>query len=220
MKAVIFDFDGTLTQKNGNLWKKIWQELGYDIGPDSYYVGLFKKFIGGEITHREWCDLTLEAFKERGFCKEQLDNITDNMSLIQGADSLIKYLYSKNIELHIVSGNIVSVIEKVLGENRKYISSIKANEFVFDNNGIISQIVGTKYDFEGKAKYIKELCQTKEYDPSDLLFIGNSMNDEWVYRSGVKTLCVNPDNTKTDNSQIWNKVINTDDLSELSSEII
>lgn len=69
MKAVIFDFDGTLTEKKGNLWKRIWQSLGYDIGSDSYYVSLFKRFMSGNITHKQWCEFTLEAFKEKGFNK-------------------------------------------------------------------------------------------------------------------------------------------------------
>ena len=219
MKAVIFDFDGTLTEKKGNLWKRIWKELGHDIGPDSYYVSLFKRFMSGNITHRQWCELTLEAFKEKGFTKQKLDEITDDMTLIQGAEDLIKYLHDRSLELHIVSGNIISVIEKVLGPNNRYISAIKANEFLFDNNGNITEIVGTKYDHEGKATYIKELCERKGYKPSEVLFIGNSMNDEWVYRSGARTLCVNPDDTKSENSTIWNKVIHTDNLMDLEREI-
>ena len=67
MKAVIFDFDGTLTEKKGNLWKRIWKELGHDTGPDSYYVSLFKRFMDGNITHKEWCDLALVTFQEKGF---------------------------------------------------------------------------------------------------------------------------------------------------------
>ena len=219
MKAVIFDFDGTLTEKQGNLWKTIWRELGYDIGPNSYYVSLFKRFMSGNITHKEWCDLTKEAFQEKGFNKQILDNITDNMKLISGAEELIKNLHSKGIELHIVSGNIVSVIKKVLGESKKYISEIKANEFLFDSNGDITEIVGTKYDHEGKARYIKELCLQKGYKPSEIHFIGNSMNDEWVYQSGARTLCVNPDDAKCENSTIWNKVVHTDNLLELEKEI-
>ena len=219
MKAVIFDFDGTLTEKKGNLWKRIWKELGHDIGPDSYYVSLFKRFMSGNITHRQWCELTLEAFQEKGFTKQKLDEITDDMTLIQGAEDLIKYLHDRSFELHIVSGNIISVIEKVLGPNNRYISAIKANEFLFDENGNITEIVGTKYDHEGKATYIKELCEKKGYKPSEVLFIGNSMNDEWVYQSGARTLCVNPDDTKSENSTIWNKVIHTDNLMDLEREI-
>ena len=219
MKAVIFDFDGTLTEKKGNLWKRIWKELGWDTGPDSYYVSLFKRFMSGNITHRQWCELTLEAFQEKGFTKQKLDEITDDMTLIQGAEDLIKYLHDRSFELHIVSGNIISVIEKVLGPNNRYISAIKANEFLFDENGNITEIVGTKYDHEGKATYIKELCEKKGYKPSEVLFIGNSMNDEWVYQSGARTLCVNPDDTKSENSTIWNKVIHTDNLMDLEGEI-
>lgn len=219
IKVVVFDFDGTLTEKNGNLWKRIWQSLGHDIGPDSYYVSLFKRFMSGNITHKEWCELTLEAFQEKGFNKQKLDEITNNMTLIQGAEDLIKHLYSKSVELHIVSGNIFSVIEKVLGKNNQYITCIKANEFLFDNNGDITEIVGTKYDHEGKATYIKELCEKNGYKPSEILFIGNSMNDEWVYQSGARTLCVNPDETKTENSTIWNKVIYTDNLLDLEREV-
>lgn len=219
MKAVIFDFDGTLTEKKGNLWKRIWQSLGYNVDPDSYYASLYKRFMSGNITHRQWCELTLEAFKEKGFTKQKLEKLTDSMSLIDGAEDLIKYLHAKGLELHIVSGNIVSVIENVLGNNKQFITAIKANEFLFDNNGNISEIVGTKYDHEGKATYVKELCEKKGYKPSEVLFIGNSMNDEWVYTSGARTLCVNPDKTKSENNRIWNKVTHTDNLMDLEREI-
>ena len=37
MKAVFFDFDGTLTCKSPNIWKSIWEELGYDTGAGSEY---------------------------------------------------------------------------------------------------------------------------------------------------------------------------------------
>lgn len=219
MKAVIFDFDGTLTEKKGNLWKRIWKELGLDTGPDSYYVSLFKRFMSGNITYKEWCELTLEAFQEKGFTKQKLDEITDDMTLIEGAEDLIKYLHARGIELHIVSGNIISVIEKVLGDNKRFITAINANMFIFDKNGKLAEIVGTKYDHEGKATYIKELCEKKGYKPSEVLFIGNSMNDEWVYRSGARTLCVNPDDTKSENVKIWNKVIHTNNLKDLEREI-
>jgi len=218
MKAVIFDFDGTLTQKNGNLWKEIWQELGYSVEPNSYYRELFNSFMAGKITHKQWCDLTCVAFKEKGFNKELLKHLTQKTTLISGAEELIHNLYSNGVEVHIVSGNIVSVIQDVLGKNNKYVTSIKANEFVFSPNGIIEQIIGTKYDHEGKANYIKELCQTKGYNPSDILFIGNSMNDEWVYMSGAKTICVNPDNANHKDTKIWNKVIKTDNLLDLERE--
>ena len=220
MKAVVFDFDGTLTIKKGNLWKKIWSELGYDIGEDSYYVSLYKSFLKGDITHKQWCELTLDAFKARGLNQSKFYQIADTMKLGAGASELLESLYKKGIEIHIISGNITSVIERTLGNDRKYVSCIKANQFVFDQNGDIVEIVGTKYDHQGKATYITELCESKGFKPSEVLFIGNSMNDEWVYKAGARTLCVNPDQAKSDDLEIWNRVVYTDNLLSLEREIL
>lgn len=220
MKAVIFDFDGTLTKKDGNLWKKIWQSLGYNVGPESYYMSLLKKFINKELSHPDWCVLTLEAYKSKGLSKSFLNSLIDKIKLIYGVEDLFQRLYDKGVEICIVSGNIISVIQKVLGDAIHYVSEIKANEFVFDEQGNIIDIVGTKYDHEGKAKFVLELCDKKGYKPSEVLFVGNSLNDEWVYKSGAKTLCINPDNTKSDNREIWNKVIFTDNLLDLEKEIL
>ena len=36
--------------------------------------------MSGNITHRQWCELTLVAFQEKGFTKQKLDEITtDNL---------------------------------------------------------------------------------------------------------------------------------------------
>ena len=219
MKIVVFDFDGTLTIKQSNLWKRIWQELGYDIGPSSYYMSLLNRFLAKGLSHEEWCKLTLKAYKEKGFTIQKFDEIIDTIKLQDGAIDLIKYLHSKDIEIHIVSGNIIYAINRILKENTQYISSIKANEFLFDKTGKISDIIGTKYDHEGKAKYILELCEKKNIDPSEVLFVGNGSNDEWSYQSGAKTLCVNPDKVDITNSKIWNKVIYTDNLFDIAKEI-
>ena len=45
MKAVMFDFDGTITKSNGNIWKELWNDLGYFTGQES----LYKCFIIGHI---------------------------------------------------------------------------------------------------------------------------------------------------------------------------
>ncbi|MBR2969857.1 MAG: HAD-IB family phosphatase [Clostridia bacterium] len=220
MKIVVFDFDGTLTIKKSNLWKRIWQELGYDIGPNSYYISLLNRFFAKKLSHKEWCKLTLKAYKEKGFTIQKFDEIIDTIRLQNGALELIKYLYSKGIEIHIVSGNINYAINRILKENTQYISSIKANEFLFDKNGIISDIIGTKYDHEGKAKYILELCEKKNIGPNEVLFVGNSSNDEWVYLSGAKTICVNPDKTDINNNKIWNKIVYTENLLDLIKDIV
>ncbi len=215
MKAVVFDFDGTLTEKNGNLWRKIWAFLGYETGEGSYYRSLLNAFLDNKLTHKKWCELTCEAYQARGFIKQNLDELVSKMKLMPGLEILFKTLNKNGVEIHIVSGNIISVIEKMLIKYKKYITEIKANEFVFDKDGNLINIVGTKYDCEGKATYIEELIKNKNFNKEEIVFVGNSLNDEWVHKTGVRTICINPDEARFENSEIWQKVLFTDDLAVL-----
>ena len=37
MKHIIFDFDGTLTEGKGNIWKNLYKTLGYSVEKGSKY---------------------------------------------------------------------------------------------------------------------------------------------------------------------------------------
>ena len=100
------------------------------------------------------------------------------------------------------------VIRSVLGAIYQYVDGIKANEFRFDNeSGILLEIIGTKYDFEGKAYYISEIAEELRISPHDILFVGNSINDQSAYMSGARTLCINPKVTDILNQTVWNNCI-------------
>jgi len=206
-KAVFFDFDGTLTYKGKNIWKSIWQELGYDTNKDSYYVQLFKDFMSNKITHQQWCDLTCEAYIQKGMNIDVINKLVKNIKLIDGAVETFKELKKQGYSLHIVSGNIIDVIEKVLGQNIKYFDSINANDLYFDENNFLTYIKGTNYDFEGKAKFINEYKQITGAKAEDLFFIGNGDNDEWAYLSGCHTICINPENAEISNKNKWHQTI-------------
>ena len=215
MKVVVFDFDGTLTAKGTNVWREIWRKLGYNVGKNSYYKKLYNKYINKEINYKQWCALTCTAFQDRSFNKQVLDEIVSGIKLMKGVDELFDELHSKGIEINIVSGNILDAIEYVLKDKLKYINEIKANDFIFDNYGNLLSINGTDYDYEGKAKYIEEIASRLNISTKDVYYVGNSSNDEYVYLSGAKTICINPDETKTDDKNIWNTIIEIDDLNEL-----
>ena len=203
MKAVFFDFDGTLTTKSPNIWKAIWKECGYDTSKDSYYANLFKMFIDKKITHQQWCDLTCEKFREAGFNEEMLYKLAGNIKLIDGIDETLEVLNQYGYCMQIVSGNILPVIERALGRRVDYFESINANKMFFDKSGVISKIQGTNYDFEGKAKLIDKFKQQTKSAAEDLFFVGNSSNDEWAHESGCKTICINPEETDSTNTTKW-----------------
>ncbi len=221
MKAVFFDFDGTLTYKSKNIWKAIWQKLGYDTSKSSYFAQLFVDFMNKKITHQQWCDLTCSAFQEKGMNVNILNELVKEIKLIDGATELFEILKQNGFSLHVVSGNIIDVIEKVLGENVKYFDSINANDFYFDNENKLTYIKGTNYDFEGKAKFIEQYKETFGTPAKNLYFVGNGDNDEWAYLSGCHTICINPENAETSNKSKWHTTIdNVNDLRDVLPFII
>ena len=207
LKAIVFDFDGTLTQKSLNTWKKLWEIAGYDTGKNSYYVNLYKSFMDGEISHKEWTELTKNCFIKNGLNIKHAYAVAKQMELIDGVEGTLRALNKNGIKLHIVSGGVDYVIKKVLGDNVRFFDTINANKFIFNGNGNLIDIKPTNYDFQGKAKFIEEFIKESGIKAEDICFIGNGGNDEFAHKSGCKTICINPDGTDISNNTIWNKNI-------------
>lgn len=207
-KAVIFDFDGTLTygKTNRTTWESIWTSLGYDV---SECQELQMRFMRGEFSHAKWCKLTEDKFVAKHLHKVDVENIAKKIKLLPGVRETFSALEKANIHIYIVSGSIFDVIKKVLyGSVYHYIDGIKANHFFYNDNGVLLKIVGTKYDFEGKADFIREIAEELEISTNDILFVGNSFNDRFAYQSGATTLCINPKDTDPTNCVVWNYCIN------------
>lgn len=220
MKTIFFDFDGTLTAKSPNIWRAIWEKLGYSTGEGSYFRILYKKFMDKKISHQQWCDLTCQAFIKKGMNKEILKELSSKIKLLPGVKETFEKLKARGFEIFVLSGNIIEVIEDALGGNVKLLDAVMANVFVFDEKGNLKKIAGTHYDFEGKAKFIEKYKEKTYSKPEDLYFVGNGGNDEWAHLSGCHTICINPDGTDTEDKQKWHKNLGeVKNLTEILKEI-
>lgn len=205
-KAVVFDFDGTLTEGSSirTTWESIWISLGYDI---QECRDLHKRFDKKEITHPEWCDITAQKFRAKYLHRDTLDKIAEDIKLIKGCKETFLELSKRYIKIYIVSGSILSVIQKSLNGLYRYVDDVKANDFIFSPCGTLTEIIGTAFDFEGKATYIMEIANKLRISTEDILFVGNSYNDKYAYISGARTLCINPKNTDPSEFSVWNDCI-------------
>jgi phosphoserine phosphatase len=202
-KLVVFDFDGTLTKSSDSrtTWERLWVALGY---PMERCFQLHRRFQHKEFGHQEWCNITRDAFKARNMSDQHIVDVAGKIELVDGAADAIESLHGRGVRLYILSGSIRSIIWHVLGDLRLRFEEIKANEIVFDTQtGIVRDIVGTPYDFEGKATFLKRIIDEHGLAPLEVLFVGNSCNDVFASQSGVRTLCVNATFTDPDNSEHW-----------------
>jgi HAD superfamily phosphoserine phosphatase-like hydrolase len=205
-KAVVFDFDGTLTEPadHSTTWEKIWVALGY---PRETCFELHKRYQRDEFDHEKWCEITFDAFKAAKLRQKDIVEIANGISLIPGVAETLQKLSDSDIKLFILSGSIKSIIRLVLGDLYDRFDEIAANELVFDASGDIAGIKGTAYDFEGKAVFIKRIIEDYDLSPSDVLFVGNDCNDVFASQSGARTLCVNARFTDPSNEEHWTYAI-------------
>ncbi len=162
-----------------------------------------------EFKHQHWCDLTCQKFREKEFSEEHLKRIAKSISLLKGTRETILELQKRGIKLYILSGSVKQIIRIVLGKVYDCFEEVRANNMVLDEQGMLSKIEGTPFDFEGKAHFLKRLCDESGFPPPSVLFVGNSMNDSWARSTGVRTLCVNPHFTVPSNRAIWTDAIRT-----------
>ena len=216
-KAVVFDFDGTLTVgRANNVWKMLYLELGYDIGEGSNYRNSFLSFKNKKYDYASWVEVNKNDFVNAGINKEIFNKVLKEITLINGLEKTLKTLSKKGIKLFVLSGNMKYSIEHVLGDLSKYFTEISANEAVFDDNGNLTNLIATKYDFEGKADFIVKVREELGLKPEEITFVGNGSNDIWAYKSGARTICINPKDADEDKSEKWTKVLpNVKDLSEI-----
>jgi HAD superfamily phosphoserine phosphatase-like hydrolase len=201
-KHIILDFDGTMTVRNENLttWEKLWVSVGYSVNDCAKYFLMFRR---KDISHQRWCDITCKELRAKGFSRRHLEEITKNVQLLPGTAETIEKIKSRGINLYILSGSIKPIIVKALGNLMIHFDEIRANEIKFDQQGIVSEIIGTPFDFEAKAAFIRRVIQDHHCRPMDILFVGNSCNDVWASESGARTLCVNPRMTDPSNEEHW-----------------
>ena len=217
MKAIVFDFDGTLTKKSHEIWEKIWKELDAE---DVDYK-LYLKYKNKEIDYIEWCKEIETEYIKRGFNEKMLFHISNGIELMDNLEETLKILKNSGYSLYIVSGGIDKVIYNKLGSLVDYFDGITCCRFNFDSIGNLVSIVPTKYEDEGKKLFIEEYCEKFHVNPNDIFFVGNGNNDEYVYLSGCNTICLNPGkNTSHKDNKIWNKVLmNTTNMKDILSFI-
>lgn len=221
MKYVIFDFDGTLTTGDSNVWVNIWKNLDL---PEKYQKLdkiLFDKHKNGEITYEKWVEYANRIFIAGGMNREKLEHVCGNVSAVAGVTQTLKALKQNGYGVFIVSGGIKQAIEVILGDDCKFFDGIFANDMWFRDDGKLLFIKATNFDHKGKADFVNKLIRERHIKPTDVTFVGNGLNDELVYTTGCKTVCVNPEpEAHYNDKKIWNYFIpNFNNLTQIFNHI-
>jgi len=210
-KVIIFDFDGTLTVSNSSTWVRIWNKINKPDVDYKYYL----MYKNGEINYNQWLEKCFEEYKDSGYNETDLNELVKNTVLIKDLEKVFNFLMQKDIKIYILSGGLKVVIEKALKHICKFIKYIEASNFLFDEKGLLSKIVFPTCNPENKQEFVNLIIKNENVKPSQILFVGNGANDETVYKTGVRTLCLNPDDADYNNKKIWHNVVETETLEDI-----
>lgn len=204
-KAIIFDFDGTLTINANNStssWGRVWRALD-DIETDNK---LYNMFSSGEIDDEMWIKLIEERYVELNLQESVCENLAQEICLIDGIENSFKFFNENGIKIYILSGGVRNIIENKLKNLKQFITRIEGYNFIFENRNF-KQIERRKEPLDNKHKYVEQIKKENNLSGNEILFVGNGSNDQTVYLSKARTLCINPEDADYKNKKYWNNYI-------------
>lgn len=214
IKAIIFDFDGTISMpcKYSNGWSKIFEKIHMESEDER----LYKLHKEGKLNYDEWENEILKIYRDCGVNSKFFKDIAKDTILLKNTTKVFKALYKKGIKIIILSGGIKNIIILALGKACKYVYRIEAQEFLFDKDMVVNDIKKLDHYVEDKSQFTSYVLDMLELHPDQVVFFGNDENDEDVYKTEVKTICINPITKNYNDRRIWSEVIlKTDDLSSI-----
>ncbi|MBU8909668.1 MAG: phosphoserine phosphatase SerB [Desulfobacterales bacterium] len=167
MKLVVFDMDSTLIQA------EVIVELAKLAGVGEQVDRITESAMRGEIDFKESFRKRVALLK--GIKQEQLNKISRNLPLTDGADLVAKTLKSLGYKLGILSGGFTFVgeyLKEQLGFDYMY-----ANKLYMENGVVTGDVVGDIVDGEQKAILLRQIAQKENLALEQTIAVGDGAND-------------------------------------------
>tara|TARA_B100001113_G_C21115574_1_gene625188 strand:+ start:2255 stop:2983 length:729 start_codon:yes stop_codon:yes gene_type:complete len=210
IKCVIFDCDGVLVDSVSS-----WKTLHSYFGTDNH--GLLEKFISGEISDQEFMALDIKMWKDvqPKIHQDDLFRAYSGIKLMPGAREVVSELISKGIFVGIVSAGVDIFVSSIAATLK--VNDWIANGFTFDENGFLMDEGIVRVSGQGKDIIVKKLIEMNNFEPSEVLCVGDSDIDLSMNVEGTFFVGFNP---SRENSRIAFKNANVPIIEEKDLTLI
>jgi len=208
-KLIAFDFDGTLLRGKNFVfsWEAVWKNLGFSVGIQKQLKQEYRRRSDKEGTragriaaYQAWCERACEHFRSRGLTRNHLKELAEPLSLTQNCHQAIAELRRNGLAIAIISGGIQTFLEDKFPDFRESLDFVFINELVFADNGELTGVRPTSYDFQGKAEALEILCERVGCSAEETLFVGDQFNDEMIMLKVDKAIAYPPNDSVADNA--------------------
>lgn len=171
-ELIIFDLNKTLI--NENSWLKLNQAMGVTADEDA---DLLERAARGEITDSEAQLELLNLYQQRGdVLRAHIAQILTEYTYKPFAREVVAELGRRGYELAIISGAMDILVAQVADE-LGIILWRAGNQFIFDENDELVNIVAPDNDAEAKLEQLKQLAAERNLAMHDCLVVGDGAND-------------------------------------------
>jgi phosphoserine phosphatase len=185
-KVVAMDLDGTLLRANNFhfSWELIWTQLKFGTQirrqlRQAYHrqADLDPSAESRAAAYREWCQKACQCFKSRKLTRDKVREYSAQLHLTKDFAEGIVRLRREGFVTALISGGISCFLEDRIPDFREYFDFVFINELLFDPDGMMSGVVSTEYDFQGKADALKLVCERAGCVLQESVFVGDQFND-------------------------------------------
>jgi HAD superfamily phosphoserine phosphatase-like hydrolase len=210
VRAVIFDIDGTLTEKTS--WEVLTKGFGASF---TRHRTLLEKLRTGKLSTDRARKLLLRLWFATGrITRERLYGLLETIPLHPEVPEAITYLKSRGYILCLITGSLDAYAELVA--RKLDIPYWYANATLhWDSKGNLKNFDYTLDQAATKLKHLALFCDQRGISPHECVAVGDSRNDLLLFKETKRGVAVRtPDEDKELEAVAW-RVIG--DLSELKT---
>ncbi len=211
IKAVIFDIDGTLSQKNS------WWELAEGFGATKEEsIGIYEDNLSGKLTQPEAGARVLEMWTRKGpVSKEKFTKILSAIPLRDESLEVAGYLKSKGMLICPITGSneiYAELVAKKIGADDFYANA----KLFWDDKGNLKDFSYEINQSDIKLKQFHEFCQKFNLKPEECIPVGDSYNDYELFRITGRGIAIRTQyEDKVLEELAWKVVNNLSEIKEI-----
>jgi HAD superfamily phosphoserine phosphatase-like hydrolase len=175
-----FDLDGTLLRGYEYSWRLVWNHLGVQ---PAIWKEATRRYLTSKRTfedYKAWCEHDYQQMRAHGLRREHFAQITSSVSPTNNLKDALRTLRTEGFVLALISGGIDTFIDEKIPDAKDLFDYICINRLRFDDQGAISGIDPTPFDFAGKVVALEAICKEYGVTLADSVFVGEGNNDEFV----------------------------------------
>jgi HAD superfamily phosphoserine phosphatase-like hydrolase len=176
-RVIGFDLDGTLLRGYEYSWTLVWKYLGV---PLAVSKEARRNYLTGEKTFKDyaaWCEHDFRHMRQKGLRRQHFEEITKSVSVTNNLSEALRTLRNEGFVTAIISGGIDAFVEEMIPDAKQLFDYICINKLRYDDQGIISAIDPTPFDFAGKAAALELICRKHGATLAEAVFVGEGLND-------------------------------------------